>query len=367
MHSKSRMVLIGLVASATLTLLFTVACNYSEGGKPPEEPKVAITQTRTFSAAGSTFIAPLISRWSTDYEKTHQVRVNYRSIGSGAGLSELKQGLLTFAVSDAPLGDDQLRGLPPLVQVPVTAGPVCVTYNLPGLSAPLRLSGKTLAAIYAGSITRWQDPAIVRENSGIKLPHADIIVVHRSDGSGTTSIFTSYLSSVSQTWSETFGHGLSANWPVGLGENGSSAVLSTVKKSPGTIGYLELSYAKEGGVPVASIQNKAGEFVVPSPASASLAISAFEEELGKDLRASIVNPAATAKGAYPIAGLTFVLIPRDNHSVGEQRAFRDFIAYSLSAGQDSAEELSYAKLPVSVLQQGRTLLAQLTENGRPMK
>jgi phosphate transport system substrate-binding protein len=199
------------------------------------------------------------------------------------------------------------------------------------------------------------------------MPRAEIIVVHRSDGSGTTSIFTSYLSSVSQTWSEQFGHGLSANWPVGLGEDGSSAVLSTVKKSPGTIGYLERSYAKEGGVPVASIQNKAGEFVVPSPASASLAISAFEEELGKDLRAPIVNPAATAKGAYPISGLTFVLIPRDNHSAGEQRAFRDFIAYSLSTGQDSAEELSYARLPVSVLQQGRTLLAQLTENGQPMK
>ncbi len=358
----------GPALATTFALLLAIGCtNYSEDGRPPAEPAFATTQVRTFGAAGSTFIAPLISRWSADYEKSHNVRVNYRSIGSGAGLSELKQGLLTFAVSDAPLGDSQLRDLPALVQVPVTAGPVCVIYNLSGVNAPLRFSGRTLADIYSGGIASWQDPAIARENPGIKLPHAAIMVVHRADGSGTTSIFTSYLSSVSPSWSAKVGHGLAVNWPTGIGGVGSQNVLRDVQKQPGTIGYLELSYARQAGLPVASIQNKAGEFVVPSPSSAALAISAFNDALAQDLRASLVDPPASAKGAYPISGLTYVLIPRDNRSAGEQRAFRDFINYALSAGQDAAEELSYTKLPTPVQQKSQTLLTQLTENGQPLK
>ena len=359
---------VSAVTSATFALLFAIGCtNYSEDGKPPAEPTFATTQVRTFSAAGSTFIAPLMSRWSSDYEKAHNVRVNYRSIGSGAGLSELKQGLLTFAVSDAPLNDGQLKDLQPLVQVPVTAGPVCVIYDLPGLTSPLKLSGKTLADIYSGSVVGWQDPAIARENPGAKLPHTAIIVVHRADGSGTTSIFTSYLSSVSASWAAKAGHDLAVNWPTGIGAVGSQNVLRDVQQQAGTIGYLELSYARQAGLPVASIQNQAGEFVVPSPASAALAINAFADALGQDLRAPVVNPPASAKGAYPISGLTYVLIPRDSRTVGEQRAFRDFIAYALSQGQDSAEELSYTKLPASVEQKSQTLLTQLTENGQPLK
>ena len=356
------------VTSSTFALLLATGCtNYSEDGRPPAEPAFATTQVRTFSAAGSTFIAPLMSRWSADYEKSHKVRVNYRSIGSGAGLSELKQGLLTFAVSDAPLSDSQLRDLPALVQVPVTAGPVCVIYNLSGLNAPLRFSGKTLAEIYSGGIVSWQDPAIARENPGIKLPHSGIMVVHRADGSGTTSIFTNFLSSVSPSWSAKVGHGLDVNWPTGIGGLGSQNVLRDVQQQPGTIGYLELSYARQAGLPVAAIQNKAGEFVVPSPSSAALAISAFNDALAQNLRTPIVDPPGSAKGAYPISGLTYVLIPRDNRSVGEQRAFRDFITYALSGGQDAAEELSYTKLPAPVQQKSQTLLTQLTENGQPLK
>ena len=356
------------LTSATFVLLFAIGCtNYSEDGKPPAEPTFATTQVRTLSAAGSTFIAPLMSRWSDDYEKAHKVRVNYRSIGSGAGLSELKEGLLTFAVSDAPLNDGQLKDLPPLVQVPVTAGPVSVIYNLPGLNNPLRLSGKTLAEIYSGGIVGWQDPAIARENPGTRLPRTAIIVVHRADGSGTTSIFTSYLSAVSANWSAKAGHGLTVNWPMGIGAVGSQNVLRDIQQQPGTIGYLELSYAKQARLPVASIQNQAGEFVVPSPTSAALAINAFADALAQDLRAPVVNPPASAKGAYPISGLTYVLIPQDDRTAGEQRAFRDFIAYALSQGQDSAEELSYTRLPASVEQKSQPLLTQLTENGQPLK
>lgn len=301
------------------------------------------------------------------YGKAHDVRVNYRSIGSGAGLSELKQGLLTFAVSDAPLADSQLKDLPPLVQIPVTAGPVCVIYNLPGLNAPLRLSGKTLADIYSGGIVSWQDPAITRENPGVKLPHMAITVVHRADGSGTTSIFTSYLSSVSPSWSAKIGHGLDVNWPSGIGGLGSQNVLRDVQGQPGSIGYLELSYARQAGLPVASIQDKAGQFIVPSPGSAALAISAFHDALVQDLRTPIVDPPASAKGAYPISGLTYVLIPRDNRVAGQQRAFRDFITYAISAGQVSAEELSYTKLPAEIQQKSQAYLTELTENGQPLR
>ncbi len=355
-------------ASAALALLLTVGCtNYSEDGKAPADPTFATTQVRTFSAAGSTFVAPLMSRWSNDYEKAHNVRVNYRSIGSGAGLSELKQGLLTFAVSDAPLDDSQLKDLPALVQVPVTAGPVCVIYNLPGLNVSLRLDGKTLADIYSGNVSNWQDPAITRENPGAKLPHTAITVVYRADGSGTTSIFTGYLSAVSPGWSAKIGHDLAVNWPVGIGGAGSQNVLRDVQQQAGSIGYLELSYAKQAGVPVAAIENEGREFVPPSPGSAALAVAAFNGALAQDLRTSIVNPPASAKGAYPISGLTYVLIPRDNRTAGEQRAFKDFLSYALTTGQDSAEQLSYTKLPAAVQQQSQALLTQLTENGQPLK
>ena len=248
--------------------------------------------------------------------------VDYSPIGSGAGLTQLKEKRLTFAATDAPLTDGELKDFPPLVQVPVTAGPLCVAYNLEGLAAPLKLTGSTLAAIYAGQIKDWQDPTIARENPGLTLPRTAITVVHRQDGSGTTAIFTNYLSAVSQTWSSTAGHGLTVPWPVGLGENGSSAVLNTVRKTPGAIGYFELSYAKEAKLPVASIQNKAGEFVAPTPDGAALAIAAFDDELIKDPRTPIVDPPKTAKGAYPITGLSFILIPRGKRKAGGTEAIQ---------------------------------------------
>lgn len=191
------------------------------------------------------------------------------------------------------------------------------------------------------------------------MPRAAVIVIHRSDGSGTTDILTNYLIKVSQDWSRKSGHGLSVNWPVGIGADGSKGVLALVKESPGTIGYLELSYAKEKGVPVASVQNLAGQYVVPSPSSAAAAISAFGSELEKDIRTPIVDPPASARDAYPISGISFMLIRKDQLS-DDQRAVRDFVAYAISSGQDIAEELSYAKLPPSVQQQGQQLLGQLT-------
>ncbi len=288
-----------LAGLAAFLFLSATGCNYSEDGKT-DESKLATTDVESFGGDGSTFVAPIMDRWAADYAKLHKIQINYRAIGSGGGISELKKGHPTFAASDAPLGDDQLKDLPPILQIPVTAGPVCIAYNLPGLSAPLRLSGKTLAGIFSGKIISWQDSAISTENPGAKLPHAAIIVVHRSDGSGTTSILTGYLSTVDPEWSKKPGRGLTVDWPAGIGAEGSKAVMSTVKQTPGTIGYLELNYAKEAGLPVASIENKAEEYVIPSPLGASLSVTAFAAALQKDLRTPVVDPPASAKGAYPI-------------------------------------------------------------------
>ncbi|HEX3438473.1 MAG TPA: phosphate ABC transporter substrate-binding protein PstS [Pseudacidobacterium sp.] len=364
-RKSTGMVIVAALSTAFLTLL-CVSCSGNSENYAPKEPEVSNNPIGTFGAAGSTFIAPLFSRWSDDYVTSHQMRVNYRPIGSGAALGELKQGLLTFAATDAPLGDAELKDLPPLIQVPVTAGPVCVIYNVPGLTEPVKFSGEALVAIYSGQIKMWDEGAILRENPSLKLPHLPLTVVHRLDGSGTTSIFTSYLSAASQNWAAKPGHGLSVDWPTGLGENGSKAVLNAVKQTPGAVGYAELNYAKEAGLPVASVQNKAVEFIAPSPASAALAIDAFSDGLAKDLRTPIVDPPASAKGAYPITGLTFIVIPKKNALPGQQQKFKDFVAYCLTDGQNSAEAMSYTKLPPSVLQQGQTLLAQLvTDDIKP--
>src|SRR5208283_3514292 len=234
----------------------------------------------------------------------------------------LKQSSLEIAASDAPLSDEQLKEMVPVIQLPVAAGPVCAVYNLPELKSPLRFSAATLAGIFLGNIISWQDPAIARDNPGVKLPHAAIIVVHRSDGSGTTSIFTSYLARVSGEWAKEAGQGLTVKWPAGIGAQGSSGVLDFVSANAGTIGYAELNYAREKHLPVAAVQNRAGSYVAPNPASATAAIEAASEALSKDVRAAVVDPPASAKEAYPITGLTFLLIARDGSDAEERKAIR---------------------------------------------
>ncbi|HXY24795.1 MAG TPA: phosphate ABC transporter substrate-binding protein PstS [Candidatus Acidoferrum sp.] len=348
--------------------LFT-GCNY-KGEEPVKEADFATSsQVKTaIGAAGSTFVSPIMIRWISTYQQGHPAtQINYRAIGSAAGLNELRQGTLEIAASDAPLNDKQLKDMAAIIQVPVAAGPVCAVYNLPGLKSPLRLSGPTLARIFLGKIISWQDPAIARENPGAQLPHAAIIVVHRSDGSGTTSILSTYLAKVSPEWSQTAGQGLSIKWPVGIGAQGSNGVLDFVSQNVGTIGYAELNYAKERHLPVASIQNRAGNFVVPSPATATAAIESFNEALSKDMRASVVDPPVSAKEAYPITGLTFFMVAKDGVNSAERQAIRDFIQYTVSGGQDLAEGLDYAKLPKSIQDRALGLLGEMQSNGQPIK
>lgn len=361
---RAKMAVVALVGVVSVA-----GCNYrGEEGVKEKDFAVSSTVKTAIGAAGSTFVNPIMTRWITAYEAAHPgIQVNYRAIGSGAGISELKQGTTEMAATDAPLTDEQLKDMPAVIQVPVAAGPVVAVNNVPGLKVPLRLSGSTLAGIFLGKIIGWQDPAILHDNPGVQLPHAAIIVVHRSDGSGTTSILTSYLAKVSPEWSEKVGHGISVPWPVGISAKGSSEVLDFVAKNPGTIGYAELNYAAEMHLAVASIQNRGGTYVAPNPASATAAIAAFDEALEKDMRSPVVDPPATAKDAYPIVGVTFLLFAKEGSDPAEHKAIQDFVQYAIHDGQDLAESLDYAKLPKPIQDRALGMLGQMTASAQPPK
>ncbi len=246
-----------------------------------------------------------------------------------------------------------------MVQVPESAGPVCITYNLPDLKTPLKLSAQSLAGIYLGKIKTWRDPALKKDNPGITFPNDPIIVAHRSDGSGTTNIFTTYLAKVSPEWEKQVGKGISVSWPAGLGGKGSEGVTGVVKQTPGGIGYVELTYASENNLPVAQVRNLAGNWVAPTAAGTTAAIDAFSAELAKDVRTPIVEPPATAKDAYSIAGLTFLILPTEGKHAAKNQVIRSFVEYIVTKGQDQAEKLSYAKLSGALEQQDQNLLAQM--------
>jgi phosphate transport system substrate-binding protein len=319
-------------------------------------------------AAGSSFVYPVMSRWISDYHaKNPNVQINYQSIGSGGGIQQLKKGLVGFAASDMALSDEQLKDMPAVIQIAESAGPVCITYNLPDLKQSVKLSDATLAGIFLGTIKTWQDPKIKADNPGVNLPNVPIVVAHRADGSGTTNIFTTYLSAASPEWKTKVGQGLSINWPVGVGGKGSEGVTGAVKQTPGGIGYVELTYATTNNLPVASIKNQAGQFVAPSAQATSAAIEAFQQELQQDIRVPIVNPPASAKDAYPISGLTFIILPADGPNQQQRADIKGFIQYVISpAGQQTAQSLNYAPIPDSLRETNMKLLGQMKANGQPL-
>ena len=323
--------------------------------------------TITLNGAGSTFVNPLMGHWIEDFQQSHaNVHVNYQSIGSGGGIQQVKAGTVDFGATDAPLTDQQLQTMPPAIQIPESAGPVCVTYNLADFSKPLHLSAEALAGIFLGQITNWHDRILVQDNPGEKLPNQKITVVHRAESSGTTNAFTTYLAAVSQPWSTKVGKGISVSWPVGLGGKGSEAVTGLVKQSPGSIGYVELTYAKQNNLPVAAIKNQAGNYVLPSTEGTTAAIAAFKDQLAGDVRAPIANPPSSATDAYPISTLTFLIIPKDGKNVQDRTALKQFIRYIVTDGQPAAAKLNYAPLPDAVKQQDLQALNQLTANGQPL-
>jgi phosphate transport system substrate-binding protein len=321
----------------------------------------------TLSGAGSTFVNPVMTRWTADFSQSHQnVQINYQSIGSGGGIQQVKAKTVDFGASDAALTDQQLAAMSPVIQIPESAGPVCITYNLPGLTQPLQLSPEALAGIYLGKIKSWTDPLIAKDNPGVKLPSVAVVVAHRSEGSGTTSIFTTYLSAVSPDWKQKVGAGPAVSWPVGIGGKGSEGVTGNIRNSPGAIGYVELTYAQQNHLPTASIKNAAGQYVQPTAQGTTAAIAAFSAQLTQDPRVPIVNPPANAPDGYPISGLTFLIIPKDGPDKAKRTALKQFVQYVITDGQATAGTLNYAPLPDGVKQYDQQQIQQLTAAGQPI-
>ncbi len=304
--------------------------------------------TILLNAAGATFPYPIYSKWFDVYhQKDPNVQINYQSIGSGGGIRQLLAGTVDFGASDGPMSDDQLKEAKfKILHFPTVLGAVIPIYNIAGVSGELNFTQKAMAGIYLGTITKWNDPEIAGANSGVKLPAADIVVVHRADGSGTSYIFTDFLSKVSDDWKNKVGKGTSVQWPVGLGGKGNEGVSGLVKQTPGSIGYVELIYAVQNGITFGKVQNASGKLVKADLAGVTAAAAAAKD-IPDDFRVSITNePGPTV---YPISSFTWLLIPAQISDAAKRDAIKGFLKWMLSDGQGYAEGLAYARLPKSVV------------------
>ncbi|HLQ67296.1 MAG TPA: phosphate ABC transporter substrate-binding protein PstS [Candidatus Limnocylindrales bacterium] len=346
-------------AAALLAVaLVPVACSQKSGGGTGGE---AVTLT----GAGATFPYPLYSKWFEMYRQKTGVQINYQSIGSGGGIQQVRAGTVDFGASDAPLADSLLQQMPrPVLHFPTVAGAVVLAYNVPDVAQAIQLTPAAIVDIFMGRIKKWNDPKIAAANPGMKLPASNVLPVHRSDGSGTTNIFVTYLSAVSPEWKSKVGAGTSVSWPAGVGGKGNEGVSGTIQQTPGAIGYVELAYALQNSLPVAHIQNASGKFIAPSLVSTTAAVTGFAPDLAQDVRSRIVNSAAP--DAYPIAGLTYLLVYQETPDAKKAKALAEFLQWAMSEGQQAVEQLSYAKLPEGVIQVNRANLDKLTAGGKPV-
>lgn len=311
------------------------------------------------NGAGATFPFPLYSKWFAEFQKTNpDLNFNYQSIGSGGGIQQITAGTVDFGASDAPMRDEQLAKAPGMVHIPTVMGAVVVTWN--GTFQSLKLTPELVAGIYMGKILRWNDAAIAAVNPGAALPDVAITVVHRSDGSGTTNIFTDYLSKVSPEWKAQVGFGTNVKWPAGLGAKGNEGVTGLVKQTPGAIGYVELAYANQNKLPTAELKNKEGAFVKPTMQSTSEAAAGVV--MPEDFRVSITD--AKGKGAYPMASFTYILVPPDQKDPVKAAAIVKFLGWAVHEGQKFAEPLDYAPLPRSVVEKVTAKLKTLKAEGK---
>lgn len=301
------------------------------------------------NAAGATFPYPIYSKWFDVYHNLHaNMHINYQSIGSGGGIQQLKAGTVDFGASDMPLKDELLSQFSfKILQFPTVLGAVMPTYNIPGVNAELKFTPQALADIYLGKVTKWNDNEITSSNPGVNLPGNDIVVVHRSDGSGTTFVWTDYLSKISSEWKDKVGSNTSVNWPVGLGGKGNEGVAGLVQQTPNSIGYVELIYAIQNHLPYGMVQNSSGKFIKASLATVTAAASGAVAMMKKDIRVSITN--AEGADAYPICSFTYLLIPANISDSTKRETIKDFLRWMLSSGQGFAEALDYAKLPKAVI------------------
>jgi phosphate transport system substrate-binding protein len=312
---------------------------------------VAAAQSVDLTGAGATFPYPIYSKWFADYAQNTGVKINYQSIGSGGGIRQLSEQTVDFGASDGPMSDQELAAAKggPVLHFPTVMGAVVITYNVPGVVRPLNLTGDAIADIFAGKITKWNDARIVAQNHGVALPNSDILVVHRSDGSGTTYIFSDYLSAVSPSWSSSLGKAKEIKWPVGLGGKGNEGVAGQVKQTPGSIGYVELAYAKQNGLPFANIRNADGRFVTPSIASVTAAAASMKLPKSTDYRVSIAN--APGKDSYPISSMTWLLVYQNQTDKVKGTKLVNFLQWAYKNGEKSAATLDYAPLPASMVAQ----------------
>ena len=304
------------------------------------------------NGAGATFPSPIYSKWFDEFHKTSGAQINYQPVGSGAGIKQVTEGTVDFGATDGPMNDDQIKAFRAkngtgILHFPTVLGAVVPTYNIPGVNSALNFTPEALSGIFLGRISKWNDAAIANANKGVNLPANDIVVIHRSDGSGTTYIWTDYLSKVNGDWKDKVSKGTSVNWPVGLGGKGNEGVTGLIKQTPNSIGYVELIYAAQNKVGYGSVKNSAGTFVTADLASVTEAAAGAVKTMPEDFRVSITN--SPGKNAYPISSFTWLLIPEKFKDSAKRDALKKFLNWSITDGQSFAENLSYAKLPKEVV------------------
>ena len=341
--------------SRTLLALAAAALVAGCGDGSRKSDSAAVPSTSTASGAdltgaGATFPYPLYSKWFDAYAQKTGTKINYQSIGSGGGIRQLSEQTVDFGATDAPMSDAELAKAKggAVLHIPTALGAVAITYNLPGVTQTLKLDGDVLAAIFLGQITKWNDARIAALNAGVALPATDVLVVHRSDGSGTSYVFTDYLSTVSTAWAAKPGKGKEVQWPVGLGGKGNDGVTGQVKQTPGAIGYVELAYANQNKLPTVQLKNAAGEFVAPNVASVTAAAAGAAAKLpsNTDYRVSVVN--APGKGVYPISSFTWIIAYAKQSDAAKGKKLKDFLHWALTDGQGMEAALDYAPLPESM-------------------
>ena len=351
------------------------ACSKKSGNKNTQGEAAQGGQTAMSSGttmingAGSTFIYPMFSKWTDEYHKMHpDIEFNYQAIGSGGGIRQLLNGTVEIGASDAPLNDEQLaaarKAHGPVVHLPDAMGAVTVSYNVPGVKGVLKFSGPVLADIFLGKIKKWNDPRIKALNPGVNLPDNQIIVVHRSDGSGDTYIFVDYLCKVSKEWNSNVGRGTSVQWPVGLGAKGNQGVAAQIQRTPNSIGYITLIYALQNNIAFGSVKNKAGYFIHPTIQSVTAAAANAATDVPNDLRFSITDP--PGKTSYPIASATWLIVyvNQTNKEAGEKTV--KFLHWVLTDGQKMESKLDYAPIPKAIQKKELNLLKKVNYNGQSL-
>ena len=346
-------------------LVFSSACSGERRGDSTTPG--AAGETVRLQGAGATFPNPLYQKWLSEYGKVNaKAKIDYQSKGSGFGIQQIQSQTVDFGASDAPMSDDDLKKAQgEILHIPTVLGAVVITYNLASVTQPLRFSPDVLADIYLGKIKKWNDARIAADNPGVNLPANDITVVHRSDGSGTTAIFTEYLSKVSPDWKTKPGAGKSIDWPVGIGGQGNEAVAGQVKNTPNTIGYVELAYAVQTKLPVALLKNKAGNFVEPSLDAVTAAAAETVADTPPDLRVSITD--AAGANAYPISAYTYILVYKDQKDATKGKVLVEFLWWGLHDGERFAKDLQYSPLPPQIVEKASAMVNSITSGGKPLR